>query len=109
LGRLRWPASPTVYNIAVSIRFEWDLAKDTRNVKKLDVTFDEASTAFADPLSLTIRDPAHSMGEERFVLLGQSLRGRLLVVAHTEKGDSIRLISARAANRIERRTYEESR
>jgi hypothetical protein len=71
------------------------------------VSFDEASTAFADPLSITIPDPDHSVGEERAVLIGNTHRGRTVVVVHTERGDTVRLISARPASRRERRQYEE--
>jgi uncharacterized protein len=67
----------------------------------------EASTAFADPRSITIPDPDHSVGEERFVLIGLSDRQHLVVVAHVERSDLIRIISARPANRHERKTYEE--
>jgi uncharacterized DUF497 family protein len=77
-----------------------------RNLEKHDVAFDEAATAFGDPLSLTIPDPDHSDDEERFVLLGQSFRGRLVVVVHTGRAERIRIISARIATRNERRTYE---
>jgi uncharacterized DUF497 family protein len=70
------------------------------------VSFEEAGSAFADPLSLTVPDPAHSRGENRFVLLGMSASGRLIVVAHTERQDRIRLISARMATRRERQDYE---
>lgn len=87
--------------------FEWDSGKALRNIEKHGVTFDEASTAFEDAMSLTIADPLHSEEEERFVLIGQSHRGRLLVVVHTERGDRIRLISARTATGKERRRYEE--
>jgi hypothetical protein len=72
------------------------------------VSFDEAATAFGDPLSRTIPDPEHSEAEERFILLGLSSRGRLLVVAHTERGDRIRVISARLASKREKRQYEEA-
>ncbi|MFQ6024753.1 MAG: BrnT family toxin [Acidiferrobacterales bacterium] len=71
------------------------------------VSFDEASTVFGDPLSLTIHDPDHSATEECFVILGHSYRHRLLVVVHSERGDTIRIISARLASRRERRIYEE--
>ncbi|HWQ70674.1 MAG TPA: BrnT family toxin [Patescibacteria group bacterium] len=77
--------------------------------KSHGVSFDEASTAFQDPLSKTIDDPLHSEDEERFVLLGHSHRHRLLVVVHTERGDRIRLISARLAANKERIRYEESK
>ena len=92
----------------MAFRFHWDPAKARANLKKHDVSFEEAATAFGDPLSLTIVDPEHSTREEsRFILLAQSASGRLLVVAHTETGDDIRLISARLATRRERQSYEE--
>ena len=92
----------------MSLRFEWDRVKADSNSQKHDVTFDEASTAFGDTLSLTIRDPLHSIGEERYVLIGQTFRGRLVVVVHVERVDgTIRIISAREASRPERRVYEE--
>ena len=87
--------------------FEWDQEKAADNARKHGVTFEEATTAFADPLSLTILDVQHSETEKRYVLLGRSLRDRLLVVVHTERGDNIRIISARSATKRERRTYEE--
>ena len=91
----------------MSLRFTWDPAKAAANLRKHGVSFIEASTAFADSLSSTIPDPDHSVGEERFVLMGLSDRGRLLVVAHVERGDLVRIISARPATRRERKTYEE--
>ena len=91
----------------MSLRFTWDPAKATANLRKHGVSFMEASTAFADPLSITIPDPDHSVSEERFVLIGLSNRQHLVVVAHVERGDLIRIISARPANRYERKTYEE--
>jgi uncharacterized protein len=91
----------------MSLQFTWDPQKAASNLRKHKVGFPEAATAFADPLSLTIPDPDHSVGEERFVLIGQSERRRLVVVAHVERGDLIRIISARLATRRERRTYEE--
>jgi uncharacterized protein len=87
--------------------FQWDRAKARSNVAKHGVSFDEASTAFGDPLSITIADALHSADEERFVQIGYSCRNRLLVVVHTDRGDRIRLISARLANARERRKYEE--
>ena len=87
--------------------FEWDEGKARSNATKHGVTFGEASTVFADARSLTIRDPDHSQAEERFVTMGRAHRGKLLVVVHTERGDNIRIISARPAGRRERRTYEE--
>jgi uncharacterized DUF497 family protein len=69
------------------VEFEWDQAKAESNLEKHSVSFDEAATAFGDPLSLTIPDPDHSDDEERFVLLGESYVGRLLVVVHTERDE----------------------
>jgi uncharacterized protein len=90
------------------VRFEWDPRKATSNARKHGVTFAEASTAFGDPLSVTIRDPDRALDEERFVLVGQSARGRLLVVVHAERDDKVRVISARTAVPAERRAYEDS-
>ena len=90
------------------ILFEWDPNKAKKNIKIHDVSFDEASTAFRDPLSRTIDDPLHSDDEERSVLIGQSIRGCLLVVVHIERGDRIRIISARLATNKERSRYEEN-
>lgn len=87
--------------------FEWDSEKAERNKQKHGVTFEEAATVFLDRLSLTIPDPIHSTDEERFVILGESNRARLLVVAHVERGENIRIISARVATKRERRNYEE--
>jgi len=88
------------------LQFIWDRAKAAANLRKHGVDF-EAATAFGDPLSITIPDPDHSAAEERWLLVGQSSAGRLLVVAHTERGDEIGLINARPATRRERDTYEE--
>lgn len=87
--------------------FEWDAEKAAANLRKHGVTFDEASTAFIDPLSATIDDPDHSAGEPRYVLFGMSERGRLLAVMHTERDPVIRIISARKATRAEQREYED--
>jgi len=89
------------------LQFVWDRDKAAANLRKHGVDVEEAATAFGDPLSLTIRDPDHSVGEERWLLVGESGAGRLLVVAYTERGDEIRLITARSATRRERQTYEE--
>lgn len=91
----------------MALVFEWDKEKAEADRKKHGVTFEEAMSVFADPLSLTIADPDHSAGERRSAILGRSVRGRTLVVIHTERGESIRIISARTATRHERRTYEE--
>lgn len=76
-------------------------------LKKHRVSFEEASTVFGDPMSITIRDPDHSTGEMCFLDVGQSHSGRLMVVAYTERGGRVRLISARPATRRERKEYEE--
>ena len=86
----------------MGLTFIWDKKKAAANLRKHDVAFEEASTAFGDTLSLTTFDPDHSIDEDRFILLGASNRGRLLVVAHTEQSDTIRIISARLATRGER-------
>jgi uncharacterized DUF497 family protein len=88
--------------------FEWDPNKARGNIETHGISFDEASTAFRDPLSLTIHDPLHSNEENRFILIGKSGRNRLLVVVHTERGENIRIISARRATKKERKQYEES-
>lgn len=85
----------------MALTFEWDPAKALENERDHGVTFEEASTCFSDLLSSTIHDPDHSDTEDRYVLLGISAQGRLLVVVHTERGDNIRIISARPANRRE--------
>jgi hypothetical protein len=92
----------------MAISFEWDRNKAKTNLAKHGVSFEEAATVFADALSLTIPVPAHSQGEDRWVLLGWSHHTKLLVVVHTERGDNIRIISARRASRRERKQYEES-
>ncbi len=89
------------------MRFEWDPAKAASNVQKHGVTFEEASSVFYDPLAATGDDPDHSSEESRCVTFGMSSAGRLLVVAHTEQGEIMRIISARPATPAERRLYEE--
>jgi len=89
------------------LQFEWDSAKGVENLTKHGVSFQEAATVFRDPLSATGADPDHSIGEERFITFGVSTSGRLLVVAHTEDGDTIRIITARPATAAERKIYEE--
>ena len=90
------------------MHFEWDRAKAESNRRKHRVTFDEAVTLFHDALSATFLDPDHSGTEERLITIGYSSRGRLLVVAHAEQGETIRLISARQATAHERRRHETS-
>jgi hypothetical protein len=88
--------------------FEWDANKAESNQAKHGIRFEEATTVFGDPRSVTIPDPAHSQTEDRFVILGRSHLDKLLVVVHTERGDNIRIISARHASRRERKCYEEA-
>ena len=88
------------------MQFEWDRDKAAKNLKKHRVSFDEAVTIFYDPLSATFDDPDHSVGEQRFISLGHSSRGRLLVVSYTERRAAIRLISARPATVRERKRHE---
>jgi uncharacterized DUF497 family protein len=89
------------------LRFQWDPAKAPENLAKHGVSFAEAATVFRDPLSVTGSDPDHSFDEERFIIFGVSTTGRLLVVAYTERGDTIRIISARPVTAGERKIYEE--
>jgi len=88
------------------MQFSWDPDKDRLNQSEHGVSFQEASTVFGDPLAVTVADPDHSIGEERFVTMGQSSASQLLVVCHTEQGDNIRIISARQATAHERKNYE---
>lgn len=97
-----------VASSAVGLAFEWDEEKASANWRKHGVSFEEAASAFGDPFSLTIPDPDHSSAEEpRFVLLGRSRGQRTLVVVHCERGEVVRLISARLATNRERTEYEE--
>lgn len=89
------------------MHFEWDPGKDKKNLRKHGVSFQEASSVFYDTLAVTGADPDHSENEERLITFGMSSSGRLLVVAHTERGDAIRIISARIATQREKRIYEE--
>lgn len=90
------------------MRFEWDEDKAARNVAKHGISFLEAATVFGDPLSDTFNDPDHSAEEHRFIIVGTSERDRILVVAHTDDGETVRIISAREPTRGERKFYEES-
>jgi uncharacterized DUF497 family protein len=92
----------------MALEFEWDPAKAELNLKEHGVSFDEATTVFRDTLSITIADPDHSDSEDRFIDIGMSHRGQLLVVSYTERKDKIRIISARRATRTERKSYEET-
>lgn len=89
------------------VQFEWDTAKAKMNLQKHGVAFKEAATVFKDPLSITTYDPDHSEDEERSIIFGASVAGRVLMVAHTDRGARIRIISARELTRRERRAYEE--
>ena len=89
------------------MEFEWDDDKAAVNQRKHGVSFDEAATVFGDTLSVTGYDPDHSDDEDRYITMGVSADGRLLIVSHTDRGDSVRIISARIANRAERRDYED--
>ena len=89
-------------------QFEWDAKKGRSNVRKHGISFEEAITVFADPLSLNMPDPDHSENEQRYLVLGTSTRGRLLLVAYAERPPRTRIISARRASRPERRNYEDT-
>ena len=88
--------------------FEWDDEKAVSNLKKHDISFEEGTTIFNDPLVVTITDPDHSKDEERYISLGISVQGRLLVVVHTERDERMRLISYRKATSAERKNYEKT-
>jgi uncharacterized protein len=90
------------------MKFDWNPDKAKTNLAKHQVSFPEAATVFEDPLSITFPDPNHSIGEERWVIIGQSVNGRLLFVAHTDRDNLTRIISAREVTRREQRIYEES-
>jgi len=89
------------------MEFEWDQNKVIKNIKKHGISFYEAATVFGDSLSVTFPDPDHSTQENRFIIIGLSNIGRLLVVAHTYRKKRVRIISARKATRHERKYYEE--
>ena len=89
------------------MQFEWNKNKAVKNLSKHGVSFEEAKTVFDDPLYVDFYDPEHSESEERYLIVGESDRGRLLIVSYTERGDAVRLISAREVTRTEREAYEE--
>lgn len=91
----------------MSLTFEWDEEKAKGNLTKHDVTFEEAKTIFNDPRAITMADPDHSVKEARYLDIGLSFRGTILVVSYTERRSVIRIISCRRATRSERRMYEE--
>lgn len=88
------------------MRFSWDPEKERRNQRRHSTTFQEATTVFGDPLAVTVGDLDHSVGEARFITVGQASSGQLLVVCHIEQGNIIRIISARRATAHERKDYE---
>lgn len=90
----------------MSLEVEWDPAKAASNLRKHGVSFEEAATVLGDPLSVTLDDPDHSESEPRFLLLGRAVTDRLLIVAITERGEAVRIISARPMTPRERRAYE---
>jgi uncharacterized DUF497 family protein len=88
------------------MEFEWDPNKAAKNIKKHGISFTEAATVFGDPLSTTFPDPDHSIQENRFIIVGSSNTGKLIVIAHTYRNNRVRIISARGATRRERKFYE---
>jgi uncharacterized DUF497 family protein len=89
------------------VNFEWDPGKDSQNRRKHRVSFQVAATIFGDPLATTYHDPDHSAAEQRFITVGMSSAGRVLIVAHTDRNENVRIISARKATQRERKHYEE--
>jgi uncharacterized DUF497 family protein len=89
------------------VNFEWDPGKARQNRRKHRVSFQEAATVFGDPLAVTYPDPDHSISEQRFVTVGLSSVGRVLIVAHTDRDENVRIISSRKTTQRERKQYEE--
>lgn len=87
--------------------YEWDAEKAKLNLRKHGVSFEDAATVFVDPLALTFPDPYHTGGEEREITIGHSTTGWVVFVAHCQRGNRVRIISARKATRRERKQYEE--
>ena len=87
--------------------YEWDARKAKGNRQKHQISFEDAATVFLDPLALTFPDPDHSRGEEREITIGRSSRQQIVFVSHCQRGDNIRIISARRTTRGERKQYEE--
>jgi len=90
------------------MQFRWDQKKASSNLAKHGISFEEAATVFGDPLSNSFPDPDHSIDEQRFIIIGASEQGRIIVVAHTDDGEFVRIISAREATSRERKSYEEN-
>lgn len=91
----------------MALQFEWDSKKAQANKRMHGITFEEASTIFADLLSITIPDPTHSIGEDRFITIGTSVKNKIIVVVHSDRDGIMRIISARKATRKEIRQYEQ--
>ena len=91
------------------MNFEWDPDKAAQNRRKHRVSFHEAATVFGDPLAITYQDPDHSILEQRFITVGMSRSSRVLIVAHMDRGENIRIISARKTTLSERKHYEENK
>ena len=89
--------------------FEWDARKASENLRRHRVTFQEAASVFHDPLAVAFPDPDHSLEEDRYITIGMSSAGRLLLVPHAHRGDHIRIISARRITRLERIHYEQEK
>jgi uncharacterized protein len=89
------------------MEYEWDKNKSSANLSKHGVSFEEAKTVFNDPLYVDFYDPDHSYDEHRYILVGKSAQGRLLLVSYTERNNTFRLISAREATPSERKAYEQ--
>lgn len=90
------------------MEFEWDPRKAAQNLRKHKVSFAEAATVLGDAMAITVYDPAHSIDEDRYITIGLSDRHRILMVSHADRGDRVRIISARELTRKERREYEEA-
>jgi uncharacterized protein len=91
----------------IAMEFEWNPDKAASNQEKHSVSFEEAATVFDNSLSLTFPDPDHSTNKQRYIIIGISQFGQLLIVSHTDRGEKVRIISARRATRQERRFYEQ--
>jgi uncharacterized protein len=100
--QIKW----TAFGEPAMIEFEWDPEKARANLRKHGVSFVEAGTVFGDPLSICVFDPDHSSDEERYITIGTSRQGRAIMIAHAERGNRIRVISARELTRAERKQYE---
>jgi uncharacterized DUF497 family protein len=93
----------------MALTFEWHRKKAVENLRKHNVSFEEAKTVFDDPFSVTIADPEHSTGEDRYIDIGLSAKGQMLIVVYTERGSNIRIISYRKATNAEWSTYEQEK